>query len=378
MVSTYPPIECGIATYAQYLTEALRKEDSEVFILSQHGGSGKDVIPSFSSGTRTIGSDVFEMANRITPDVIHIQHEFGLYGEQFGVQVLDIILRCHLVNLPVVVTLHTVREELDHAWRVILRLIQQESSAVVVHQEYEKRLLSRYFGDGEKIQVIPHGVRQVEPVANAKAQLGVDGRDVILLCGYLRRSKQFERVVKIFPQVVEACPDAALLVAVKSRTVVHDGYEKEFFQMLEDSPARNRIKVLHGQFPAHVFDGILSAADVMPLPYAVGAQSGIMAHCFAFGVPVVASDLPAFRLWIERSGGGVIASSDEELAAGLIKLIRDRETRREMERNIRAFVEHEASWTNVARSYGELYRKVIVKPVDDSRFVHWPKGEENI
>jgi len=376
MVSTYPPIECGIATYAQHLTDALRKENCEVFILSQHGGSGKDVIPSFSNGTRTIGSDVFEMVNRITPDVIHIQHEFGLYGEQCGVQVLDIIVRCHLANLPVVTTLHTVRQKLDHAWRVILRLIQQESTAVVVHQDYEKDLLADFFGTGEKVHVIPHGVRQVKPLPNAKARLGLEGRDVILLCGYLRRSKQLERVVKVFPQVAQACPNAVLVVANKPRTVIHDEYETEFYQTVENSPVRDRIRVFHGQFPSHVFDGILSAADVVALPYAVGAQSGIMSNCFAFGVPVVVSDLPAFRLWVERSGGGIIASSDEELVQSLIKILQDREVRSKMKSNIRAFVNRYASWTNVARQYCELYRKLIVKPVKDSQFIHWPKKEE--
>lgn len=33
-ISTYPPIECGIATYTQYLTDALKKLQNEFYFVS--------------------------------------------------------------------------------------------------------------------------------------------------------------------------------------------------------------------------------------------------------------------------------------------------------------------------------------------------------
>ena len=46
-ISTYPPIECGIATYTQYLSDALRKKHADVYIVSHMGGVGPQVFPCF-------------------------------------------------------------------------------------------------------------------------------------------------------------------------------------------------------------------------------------------------------------------------------------------------------------------------------------------
>ena len=35
-ISAYPPIECGIATYTQYLTEALREKHTDVYVVSHN------------------------------------------------------------------------------------------------------------------------------------------------------------------------------------------------------------------------------------------------------------------------------------------------------------------------------------------------------
>ena len=46
-ISSYPPTECGIATYSKYLTDEMRKLKSELVIGCHHGGCGQNVFPGF-------------------------------------------------------------------------------------------------------------------------------------------------------------------------------------------------------------------------------------------------------------------------------------------------------------------------------------------
>jgi len=368
LVSTYPPIECGIAAYSQYLVEGLENRGNEVYVFSERGGKGDRVFAAYSSKRDDIAANIFLTASKMTPDVLHIQHEFGLYGEPKGIQIIELILRCRVAGLPVVTTFHTVHETLTNEEKVVMRVIVQESSKIIVHDNQHKEILEANFGQSDKINVIPHGVREVAEVDNAKAIMDIPGKKAVILCGYLRESKRFDRVVKAFPRVVEAVKDAVLVIAGKSRSVDRPEYQKTLYQMVEESPVSDKIIVLHGQFPQHIFDTILSAADVVSLPYGIGAQSGILAHCFAFRKPVVTSNLQAFRNWVEESGGGLVAEKEEDFANHLIRILNDDSWRESLRENIAKFVAEKASWRIVAGRHVEIYEKCVWKPTARSKY----------
>lgn len=44
-ISTYPPIECGIATYSKFLTDALRDLRQDVYVVSHFGGVARRYFP---------------------------------------------------------------------------------------------------------------------------------------------------------------------------------------------------------------------------------------------------------------------------------------------------------------------------------------------
>ena len=376
-LSTYPPMECGIATYTQYLESALRASGNETFVMSQYGAQGKSVFPVFQPGSSTFATDVFNVSTRMTPDLVHIQHEYGLYGAQRGVAIVELILRYKLAGLPVAITLHTVYEELQREERLILKHIVEDCAAVIVHEEFQRKTLLRYFGDlpdaESKIHVIEHGIRELPAMTDAKSKLELDGKKVILLCGYFRPSKGFHRIVDIFPDICKEEEDAVLVVAGKIRNIEFDDYRREFFTKLNNSPVLDRITILRGQFPQHTFDTIIAAADVVVLPYEVGAQSGIMAQCYAQGVPVVTSGLPAFKLIIDRSKGGLVAENDGDYAKLILEILRNPDRANELKSNIADYVKSQAGWSSVAKRHTDVYHNMVKTPYGKARYVYFPE-----
>ena len=319
MISTFPPIECGIGTYASFLVEELRKLRNEVYIVSQIGAEGEKVYPVFNDDD--LADRVFETMTKFTPDVVHIQHEYGLYGKDMGLNIIPLLYKFRFAGIPMAVTLHTVYEDFSEQQALIIDAIVRLSQAVIVHHEFQKGSLKTNIGKEDIVHVIPHGAREVAPVPDAKRKLKLEGRQVILISGYFRPTKGYDRIVKIFPDIVKEVPQAWLVIAGKTRLQEYRDYRNRFFQLVEDSPAKDHITVLRGQFPQKTFDIIISAADVVPMPYLRGAQSGIMAHCLSFGKPVVASPLQSFVDTIDQAGAGLIAESDEEFTTAIVRIL---------------------------------------------------------
>ncbi|MBW2594821.1 MAG: glycosyltransferase [Deltaproteobacteria bacterium] len=224
-ISTYPPIECGIATYTQYLTDALRNKKMDIYVVSHRGGSGKNVFTAFDYEDGDLAEKAFSMMTRLTPDIVHIQHEFGLFGKHYGVSVIPLILKFRLAGIPVVTTLHTVYDKISYEHLVIMNSIIENSDAVIVHETYQLEALKRHIKEKsslDKIHVVPHGSREIKPIDNAKARLGIhDNTKVVLMLGYFRPTKGFERIIRLWSRIVEKhkTNDILLMVAGKTRGV---------------------------------------------------------------------------------------------------------------------------------------------------------------
>ncbi len=367
VVSTYPPIECGIATYTKYLTDRLTALGHELYIVSQFGGRGEKVYPAFDSEDTDLAKKVFRMMIKFTPDIVHIQHEFLLFGKPEGISCIPLVYRFKLAGIPVVITLHTVYEEIPKERRIVLDAILMGAERVIVHEKYQKSAILREVGQFDNIRVIPHGARELEPVPEAKKKIGLDeDAKVVLLCGYFRRTKGMDRIIRIFPQIAERVEKAVLVIASKLRQDEYHDYRDELLGLAENSPASKKILVVRGQISQETFDTIMSAADVVPLPYRKGAQSGIFAHCLAFGAPVVVS--PDVRSLREAATGikcGLVAASDEEFVEYIVKILTDDALRNELSRNAREYVRKAVSWKLIAERTMELYQELIKTP---SRF----------
>ncbi len=375
-ISTYPPIECGIGTYTEALNCALKKKQNETYIMSQFGAQGEKVFPVFHQESSSFAAEVFFTSIKMTPDVVHLQHEYGLYGHQKGVEIIELILRYKMAGVPVVTTLHTVHPEMDYQEKIVLKYIIDISSAVIVHEQFQKDLLRSFFGYPKNIHVIEHGVREQGPVKDAKKKLGLVNKKVILLVGYFRPTKNFDKIVRLFPEIHKQNKDAVLVVAGKVRNPVYDNYTRNLYEALNSSTLSDHIEIYRGQFPQHTFDTILSAADVVVLPYSKGGQSGILSQCMAMHIPVVTSDLKAFKSIIHRSGGGIICQNDNEYVNAIIELIDNPSKSNEIKNNIKQYINCEAGWSKIAQQHIDVYHSVVTVPYGKAKYIYFSEPDQ--
>jgi glycosyltransferase involved in cell wall biosynthesis len=371
-ISTYPPTECGIATYTHYLQQEIQNKAVEVFILSQNGAKGKNVFQSYSPDDKDIAYKLFHLVSKLTPDLIHIQHEFGLFGYDRGIQVVDFLLRCKLASLPVVTTLHTVYKNPGWKERVITSEILKLSKEIIVHEEYQKEFLKSEYKCLSPIHVIAHGVRNVEIVKGAKELLGLSSKKVVLLAGYFRTTKHFEKLIDIFPDVLSKVKNAVLLIACRLRITEHNDKRDQLLRMMRFLDNKNHIRILKGQFPQYTLDTIMSTADVVVMPYSAGAQSGMLAQFSAYHIPTVTSDLLSFKIWNKTTGGGLTSFTDDEFVANICKVLENEEDSMKMRKNIKKS-NQKRYWDVIASKHLRIYENLVVKEDEIAEFFYVPE-----
>ena len=391
MVSSWPPRHCGIATYSQDLVRALRKEGHEVHIVTFKDGGRKGekfVHPVISirrnRELKKAGWDqkLFKTIARIEPDVVHFQHEYGLYiyEDDHSSGLLRSFFKWKVESeIPIIVTYHSVYTVLDRVEAIYMDVALRLTNAGIVHEEYQKSYLPINIGRvADNVYVIPHGAKDVVPYKEAKEDYGLKGKKVVGLIGWWEPNKGFERVVKIWPKIRRAVgAKAMLVVAGDARPGSSSGqiYKPKLLRAIERSKAKKSIKVITGSFTPEEYDRVLSTFDLMVLPYSRASQSGNLAHSFALGVPCVATAMEGLKAEIESSKAGLTVppEDDVELMHAIAHIMKHEELRKRYARNAAKHVTKQLKWSIVAKKHVALYEKLIAELAEERR----PKKKES-
>src|SRR5205823_838426 len=191
-VSTYPPDECGLATFTRDLADAVdlvagEAVSSVAAVRETRAPPATDtrvvhVIDNDRPGAYRLAADVIKAG---PCDVVGLQHEFGLYPGRWGDRVLEFV---HACRKPIVTTFHTLMSQPDPAPQRLVRELANRSQNVVAMTRVDAQLLVKvYQVSGPRVGVIPHGVPETcrEPDEDLKARLGLAGRRVICTFGQI-------------------------------------------------------------------------------------------------------------------------------------------------------------------------------------------------
>ena len=385
MLATYPPRRCGIATFTSDLRAALVESPGPGLELPVIAVDEADDNPHeypFEVIRRVDGSnpDAFrELAHDVSDqaDVVLLQHEYGIFGGEWGRNVLGFLEE---VRIPVVTTLHTVLSEPAETQREILAAIHERSARVVVMSPRGRRILIDQLAVApERIDHIPHGVPRI-PAVDARTirrRLGLADAPTMLSFGLLGPGKRLELAITAFAGVAREVPEAQYVIVGEThpgvRRVSGEAYRESLRALADDLGVGDRTIFVDRFVDQPELIAWLQASDVFITAYAAAEQvtSGTLSLAVAAGRACVSTPYLHARELLADGRGALVPFEDAgAMAAAVASLLADPVARREMGDAARAF-SRRMIWPVVAAEYRQVMADVLAER-EARRSVHGP------
>ncbi|MDA3883524.1 MAG: glycosyltransferase family 4 protein [Bacteroidales bacterium] len=376
-IGTYPPRECGIGTFTMNLYKSMitntvtRKEPVEGFIVAmndheQNYHYPEEVKLTIKQEHQRDYLEAVKFINLSGADLCILEHEFGIFGGQNGIYILPLLYR---LEIPLVVTLHTIVKEPSYTEKAVLQEIcKMAHKIIVMSQKAIEFLIEIYNVDKDKIVFIAHGVPDIQFCQEqTKKDFNLEKKKLLLTFGILSRNKGIETVLYALPKLLEKHPDILYVVLGKTHPNVirHSGEEyRNYLQLLTKKLNLSKHVVFINEFISQkeLFK-YLSASDIYITPYLNEAQitSGTLSYAVGVGSAVISTPYwHALELLDEGRGKLFDFNDSERLSLILMDLLDNPEKLKKLRK--KAFdYGRTITWPKSGDKYVELIQQILAE-----------------
>ncbi len=223
---------------------------------------------------------------------------------------------------------------------------------IIVHTQHDKNDLAtttRIADD--KIAVVPHGAytffKQCHDVKIS------EGANTIIFFGNIREYKGLDCLLQAVPIIQKQVQNVKIIIA-------GEGDLSPYWSQIE-ACGRSAFEIYNEFVPNDLVASLFQRSTLAVLPYTeMSGMSGVLNVAYAFGKPVVVSDVGGLDEAVEHGKTGLLVPprDPQALADAIIQVLVDSDLRATMEKNVKAKAE-ELSWDSIAKKTMIIYRDVM-------------------
>ena len=374
-IGTYPPRECGIGTFTRNLYismvtyNEIFKDSIDGFIVAMNDHDQtydypEEVKLTIRQEHQRDYLSAVKFINLSGADLCILEHEFGIYGGQDGVYILSLL---HRLEIPLIVTLHTIIKAPSYNQKAILvEICRMANKIIVMSHKAIEFLTSIYNIEKEKIVFIDHGVPDIQfSQVQSKQEFHLENKKVLLTFGFIGRNKGIETVIKALPKIIDKYPDVLYMVLGKTHPNIlrYSGEEyRNYLQHLVKSLyLNNHVFFLNEYINQKELFKYLSASDIYITPYTNEAQitSGTLSYAIGVGSAVVSTPYWHASELLANGRGKLFDFNDSDgLSAILLELLDNPEELKNLRKKAYDYG-RKITWPKTGEKYVAVAKKIL-------------------
>jgi glycosyltransferase involved in cell wall biosynthesis len=376
-ITTYPPRQCGIATYSQDLISALKDKFDQSFTIHLCPLESENENHAYTEEIKyilnTSRPDSFiQLAKKINADenirVVMIQHEFGLFEkkEEEFIQFLITLAK------PIVITFHTVLPRPNEVLKLHVQKISRVADLVIVMTHISEGILITDYGiANKKITVLPHGTHLLPHSDKEllKSKYKLTGKKVLSTFGLLGSGKSIETTLDALQDIINKNPDVIFLIIGKTHPSVIKQEGENYRKMLEAKVSKlhlhQYVHFINNFLPLQTLLEYLQLTDIYLFTSRDPNQavSGTFSYAISCGCPIVSTPIPHAREVLQNDAGIIIDfENSDQLAEAVTRLLNDESLRKKISSNGLHRMAPTA-WENAAIAHVLLFEKITDRQV---------------
>jgi polysaccharide biosynthesis protein PslF len=373
-ISSYIPRKCGIATYTKDLTRAINLinpySKAEIFAMVKPEDK-IDYPPEVKFKINQYKIDSYIKAadhiNKSKSDIVVLEHEFGLYGGEFGEYIIKLL---ELVEKPLIVTTHTIPDEAGIGYGLVLKnVIKFAEKVIVMMPQSVGKLIKKYNYPAEKIEIIPHGVPDIalEPNYKYKKKKGLENRLILGNINLLSEIKGLEYTIEALREIKSQFPNVLYLIIGQTHPVVLQTAGEKYRNFLKEKiklyNLQENVKFINEYISLNELVEWLRIIDIYITPYLDPGQSASGALAYAIGAGKICISTPSlYAKEVLAEGRGIIVPfrNSQAIADAVIDIFKNPQKKSAIEMKTYKFGRL-MTWYNVALQHLRLFDEVIEK-----------------